>query len=729
MAIALESSTPFTALNDLSPVSFSHTVSSGDDRLLVVCTAYRDASGNGATSVTWGGTALTELGSVYFAGGHDPIVQIWYLVAPSSGTNTVEITFSTAKDDTDAIALDFTGVDQASPWGTVATNSGAATNPTITVDVSSAAGELVVDNAAGRDSLTFTVGAGQTEHANQNPGDQLQQGVSTEPGAATTTMSWSTSGDFSRWVTIAAPIKPAAEGTTLTPSTGSASIALYAPLASTTVGLAPAATTLAYGASSPTVSVPEFARPPPAALTWTGQTPAPATAQNLTPGTTRLQYASTTPTLSDADALTPSPDAATYGAATPTVTDGDALTSVTARLTVARSTPQVSAPALLTPPTTALTLDAQTLVLGDADAVTSGTGMLAYAGVAPTITGPGAPVTVAPAVGALTYALQPTTADDSHTQAPTVASVTYAGGAAPTVADGDAVTPPTATVSYAATTPLVGDANLLGPTPTTLAYAQFTPLVEAGDNRIRRPATATLAYQGVAGAVGDADALALGANALAYTSYAPSSVETSNVIVGPGAGTLTYAASSPVAGQAVRPAPADVAYAGGTAPGIVDADSVTVPTGPVVYTGQAPTRSIESARYYYWFPLRARLETVSQLKSSPLRAYPVKLPQVPRYPAVVYRLLSAEREHAMTRATGDVHARIQIDVYAERFVEATDIAKSVRDSLERFRGEAGGVIIQDVFVDGEDCTFQDKQEDARERVWRRSLEITMHFRE
>jgi hypothetical protein len=194
--------------------TFSHTCS-GSDRILYVFlnTRFSDLS----TGVTYGGVAMTKLGFV-----NDPnsltSATLYRLVDPASGANNVVASFSSARTGL-STAISFTGGDHTTPEGTPVTGSGgpsAGTHPSVTV--SSAAGEIVVDGVSLLDddgTSTLTVGAGQTERANQEdtPPTQCRAAVSTEPGAGSVTMSW-TADTTDAWSQIAVAVKPKAASVT-----------------------------------------------------------------------------------------------------------------------------------------------------------------------------------------------------------------------------------------------------------------------------------------------------------------------------------------------------------------------------------------------------------------------------------------------------------------------------------------------------------------------------------
>ena len=212
------SGTPTEASNTATnTATWSHTVPTGSTRLLLVTVGMWDPLGQtSVSSVTYGGAALarvTGLTPPNQAGGG--LVDIWYRLAPVEGTANIVVTLA----DVHAIlltgAVDFTGVDQTTPFGTPATATGTAA--TITVNVSSATGELVVDavKAFRTGHTALSPGADQTEQFDINSGATDSHAASTEAGATTVTMSWTyTDGvatDYA-WAIAGVALKPAAGG-------------------------------------------------------------------------------------------------------------------------------------------------------------------------------------------------------------------------------------------------------------------------------------------------------------------------------------------------------------------------------------------------------------------------------------------------------------------------------------------------------------------------------------
>lgn len=216
-AIAVDASSANSATN-ASNISVAHTTSAGANRLMLVGVAYiKDQYPRQVTAVTYGTQTLTKVAARSEVT-DELAVELWRLVAPDSGTATVTATLNDTVAGVVLSVVTFTGVDQTTPLGTPAANQGQdgtnAGNPTVTV--ASAAGELVFDVVARDNDYGLTVGSGQTEHTNRAAAGQIRGASSTEPGAASVTMSWSSAsalsqksgGTYEGWAIIAVPIKP-----------------------------------------------------------------------------------------------------------------------------------------------------------------------------------------------------------------------------------------------------------------------------------------------------------------------------------------------------------------------------------------------------------------------------------------------------------------------------------------------------------------------------------------
>lgn len=180
--------------------SWSHTVSTGSNRYLVVGVSMLSVAGSSVTGITYNSVAMTFIGAVASVSGAIRS-ELWGLVAPATGANTVEVTLSAALDSA-AGAVSFTGVNQSLPFeaynSATATNVGAAD---ATVNVTTVAdNDWVVDCVATSDTA-ITVGAGQTQRNNVTgalgSGAMSTEGPKTPAGAVT--MSWTDVGAAATW--------------------------------------------------------------------------------------------------------------------------------------------------------------------------------------------------------------------------------------------------------------------------------------------------------------------------------------------------------------------------------------------------------------------------------------------------------------------------------------------------------------------------------------------------
>ncbi len=158
-----------------------------------------------ATSVTYNGASLTFAGA---STNGTVRSELWYLVAPTSGTHNVVVTAPNA-DVVTATSMSFTGVNQATPLGSAVSAIGTGTTPSVAS--TSAVGEPLYD-VVGAVGTTAPTVAGATQTVRQTNTtasglDHVVIGSSTAPGEGATsiTMSWTI--PSADWAQIAVPIK------------------------------------------------------------------------------------------------------------------------------------------------------------------------------------------------------------------------------------------------------------------------------------------------------------------------------------------------------------------------------------------------------------------------------------------------------------------------------------------------------------------------------------------
>ena len=195
-------------INNQQNPSYTHTPSGGAcpncADFIGVC--WQDSTPGTLSSVTSGGNAATSLGTALHSGNNIYGQMFLYPGASTSG-HTIQANFSEIINSVTIHTITFSNVHQTVSTGTRATATGFGT--AVTVDVSSATGEVVVDLMCSPDR-TATVGAGQTDRANILDAGNHRHAGSQENGAATTTMSW-TLGSDADWGIQGIPLKPSVD--------------------------------------------------------------------------------------------------------------------------------------------------------------------------------------------------------------------------------------------------------------------------------------------------------------------------------------------------------------------------------------------------------------------------------------------------------------------------------------------------------------------------------------
>ncbi len=128
-----------------SSLTWDHTVTaSGSNRLLTVGVVVGTSPDTGKTlAVTYNGVAMTPAGIVHSNNQTAGYGQLFYLIAPATGTHPVQVTLTGGTASLEAGSLSFTGVDQTTPLRNVATSFGSNASPQVAV--TSATGNVVVD--------------------------------------------------------------------------------------------------------------------------------------------------------------------------------------------------------------------------------------------------------------------------------------------------------------------------------------------------------------------------------------------------------------------------------------------------------------------------------------------------------------------------------------------------------------------------------------------------------
>jgi len=183
--VALDSSSAGQGALSASSLSWNHTVGTGSNTLLVV-----GVVGGCVPSVKYNGVSMTHAAQVYNNNHAPDTTDLFYLVAPTAGTHTVQVTYSGCTSDVEAGSISFTGVNQTTPLAHIATNFGAGTSAGVTV--TSVAGDMVVDvvgDGTAINSSSQTLRWLKNQNGSTAHGNGAQ---STAAGASSVTMGYST---------------------------------------------------------------------------------------------------------------------------------------------------------------------------------------------------------------------------------------------------------------------------------------------------------------------------------------------------------------------------------------------------------------------------------------------------------------------------------------------------------------------------------------------------------
>jgi hypothetical protein len=200
--VTVEATTSASASTGTS-LTINHTTGSNANRLMLVGIGLK-RTGVTVTSVTYGGTALTLVGTRVQS---DVRIYIYQLINPPTGPADVVVSYSGVPVEGTGVGVTtFSGVDQVTPLGLFAGANGTSNAPS--VNATSASNELVYAVAAVGGSTSIAPGAGQTELWDRTAADVAVE-ASTEPGAGVVTMNGTSTGSDD-WATGGVSIKPAA---------------------------------------------------------------------------------------------------------------------------------------------------------------------------------------------------------------------------------------------------------------------------------------------------------------------------------------------------------------------------------------------------------------------------------------------------------------------------------------------------------------------------------------
>ncbi|MEA2162302.1 MAG: hypothetical protein QOK37_429 [Thermoanaerobaculia bacterium] len=200
-------------------VSWSHVTTTAANRYVIVEVTMQcgNTAGKVVASVTYGtevggpNLAMTRIGAGQTSSNNHVRVEMWGVIAPTSGTHTITASVTNAGGTTITVAAGaqtFSNVDQSTPLGTTVVATNTSTVPTVAV--TNSAYDYVVD------AVAFDINTGLTPGLTQDQRFQITNAVTNNfTGAASgsrgytnTTMQWAGLSSV-RWAIQAVPLKQA----------------------------------------------------------------------------------------------------------------------------------------------------------------------------------------------------------------------------------------------------------------------------------------------------------------------------------------------------------------------------------------------------------------------------------------------------------------------------------------------------------------------------------------
>lgn len=167
--------------------TFAHVVTGSGPGILVW--VILTGTAQTVSSVTYGGQALSLIGSKNGTIATICRLELWGLTACPTGSNNVVVTLSAANSAWDVISDSFTGVAAAGAFDGFQSTENTTGTATLTVTVTTGdTGDMVADATASTADNGTTSGAGQTQRWQDNSGATNTQG-STKAGGASVAMS------------------------------------------------------------------------------------------------------------------------------------------------------------------------------------------------------------------------------------------------------------------------------------------------------------------------------------------------------------------------------------------------------------------------------------------------------------------------------------------------------------------------------------------------------------
>lgn len=191
-----------TTGSSVTTLTWTHVTGSGNNRILVVAVADSSSPVRTVSSVTYNNTALTAVTGGGVSTGGTIRSELWYMLAPPTGSFTVNVTLSGSATNVIGGSVSFSNVDQATPLGTATTNTGTGASSSVPITLSST--QVGVESLGQSGAISQTVKSGQTQI-----GSSITSGGSSYGPGSGGAMGWTYGSGSAGWTEAAVPVNGA----------------------------------------------------------------------------------------------------------------------------------------------------------------------------------------------------------------------------------------------------------------------------------------------------------------------------------------------------------------------------------------------------------------------------------------------------------------------------------------------------------------------------------------
>lgn len=210
MAIALDTDSVATPVSGTGTVTWTHTMGAGTNQVLIVGIQNFSSTLRTVNALTYNGVGMTLLKAAN-TGSFDA-GELWYLVNPTTGANTVSCTLSGSASGISAGGMSFTGVDQTTPMDVVGGASQAGSGASISGSITTVTDLAWVFGTVTYDDPTHTLTCGNTQDWNSTASSHIGAGSHTGPKtpAGSQSLTWTSSANVGTpWVMVLGALRPA----------------------------------------------------------------------------------------------------------------------------------------------------------------------------------------------------------------------------------------------------------------------------------------------------------------------------------------------------------------------------------------------------------------------------------------------------------------------------------------------------------------------------------------